>query len=87
MQITLKQLEIVHAIVIAGSISGSRTVLQLSQPTISQQLAKIEEELGTQLVSRGRAGKLTLTPAADFWNKTAGQLLGLPEWPCSRFSG
>lgn len=77
MQITLKQLEIVHAIVTAGSISGAKRVLQLSQPTISQQLAKIEEELGTQLVSRGRAGKLALTPAGDFWYKTAGQVLGL----------
>lgn len=66
MKISLKHLDTVHAIVTADSISGAKRVLLLSQPTISQRLAKTEEELGARLVSRGRAGKLTLTLAGDF---------------------
>ena len=47
MDITLKQLQIFRAVVIAGSITKASRRVGLSQPSISQQLAKLEERLGT----------------------------------------
>lgn len=75
-QLTLKQLEIFHAIVVAGSISQANRSLGLSQPTVSQQLAKLEETLGVQLVLRGRAGAIRLTSAGTHWLKVARSVLG-----------
>ena len=54
MDITLKQLQIFRAVVIAGSITKASRRVGLSQPSISQQLAKMEERLGTQLINRNR---------------------------------
>lgn len=54
MKVTLKQLEILQAVVLAGNISKSSSLLGLAQPTISQQLAKMEESLGVVLVRRER---------------------------------
>jgi DNA-binding transcriptional LysR family regulator len=76
MTVTLKQLEVFHAIVVAGSISKTTRALGLSQPTISQQLAKLEDKLGTQLIHRGRSETLRLTSAGEYWYKIAGRILG-----------
>ncbi len=76
MQLTLKQLEVFHSIVVAGSISGATRILKLSQPTVSQQLSKLEQTLGTQLVQRGRSGTTQLTAAGDHWLRVAIQVLG-----------
>ncbi|MZR14963.1 LysR family transcriptional regulator [Maritimibacter sp. DP07] len=75
MRLTVKQMEVLHAIVVAGSITAAKRVLQLSQPTISQQLAKMERTLGTQLIYRGRGEALKLTAAGDYWYKTAKRIL------------
>ncbi|MBM3613511.1 MAG: LysR family transcriptional regulator, partial [Alphaproteobacteria bacterium] len=63
MKVSLKQLEILHAVAVAGSISRAMRRLEMSQPNISQQLAKMEEALGTQLLLRGRSLRTELTPA------------------------
>jgi len=76
MKITLKQLEVFRAVVLSGAISNARRSLGLAQPTISQQLAKMEEVLGTQLIRRGRAQGIQLTQAGEFWFRTADDLLG-----------
>lgn len=76
MTVTLKQLEVFHAIVMAGSISKTTRVLGLSQPTISQQLAKLEDKLGTQLIHRGRSESMRLTAAGEYWYKVSGRVLG-----------
>jgi DNA-binding transcriptional LysR family regulator len=65
--LTLKQLEIFNAVVVSGSISRAARRLHLSQPTISQQLAKMETQLGTQLLLRNRGPEVTLTPAGEYW--------------------
>jgi molybdate transport repressor ModE-like protein len=75
LQLTLKQLEVFHAIVVAGSISNATRSLGLSQPTVSQQLAKLEESLGAQLVQRGRSGSIKLTAAGEYWLKVARNVL------------
>ncbi|GKY88449.1 LysR family transcriptional regulator [Sinisalibacter aestuarii] len=76
MTVTLKQLEVFHAIVVAGSISQTTRVLGLSQPTISQQLAKLEDKLGSQLIHRGRSENMRLTAAGEYWYKVASRVLG-----------
>lgn len=75
MNISLKQLEIFASVVVAGSITKASRRVQLSQPSISQQLAKLEERLGTQLILRNRTGRIELTSAGEFWFKSATDLL------------
>ncbi|RYE69846.1 MAG: LysR family transcriptional regulator [Oxalobacteraceae bacterium] len=74
--ITLKQLEILNAVVVAGSITKASRRIDLSQPSISQQLAKLEERLGCQLIVRNRSGAVVLTPAGDYWFGVSTELLG-----------
>jgi len=75
LSVTLKQLEIFNAVVVAGSISKAARWLRLSQPTISQTLAKMEETLHTQLIHRNRAADLRLTPAGEYWFRSSCDLL------------
>jgi DNA-binding transcriptional LysR family regulator len=79
MKVSLKQLEILHAVAVAGSISRAMRRLEMSQPNISQQLAKMEEALGTQLLVRGRSLRTELTPAGSFWAEAAARILGKVE--------
>jgi DNA-binding transcriptional LysR family regulator len=75
MNVSFKYLEILRAVVISGSISKATRLTGLSQPSISQQMAKFEEELGTQLLYRRRVEHVELTPAGEFWFRTATDLL------------
>lgn len=74
MDFTFRQLEIFRAVVVAGSITKASHRISLSQPSISQQLAKLEESLGVQLINRNRTGSISLTPAGDFWYRAAQDL-------------
>lgn len=71
MDFTFRQLEIFRAVVVAGSITKASHRIGLSQPSISQQLAKLEESLGVQLINRNRTGAISLTPAGEFWYRSA----------------
>jgi len=71
MAITLKQLEIFHGIVVAGSISKATKLLGVSQPTVSQQLSKLEDCLGSQLIKRGPSRSDELTPSGEHWFRVA----------------
>jgi DNA-binding transcriptional LysR family regulator len=73
--IKFRQLEIFHGVVIAGTITRASQRVGLSQPSISQQLAKLEEQLGAQLIERNRSGTVTLTPAGEFWFKHAEEMI------------
>ncbi len=75
MDITLKQMQIFRAVVIAGSITKASRRVGLSQPSISQQLAKLEERLGTQLINRNRTGTISLTPSGEYWFKFSDDVL------------
>lgn len=75
MSIGFKQLEIFSSVVIAGSITKAASKIGLSQPTISQQLAKLEDQLGTQLILRNRTGQIDLTAAGEYWFKSSTDLL------------
>lgn len=74
MDFTFHQLEIFRAVVVSGSITRASHRIGLSQPSISQQLAKLEESLGVQLINRKRTRELMLTPAGDFWYRAAQEL-------------
>ncbi len=71
MDFTYRQLEIFRAVVVAGSITRASHRIGLSQPSISQQLAKLEESLGAQLINRNRTGAISLTPAGEFWYRSS----------------
>lgn len=73
--IKFRQLEIFYGVVIAGTITRASQRVGLSQPSISQQLAKLEEQLGAQLIERNRTGSVTLTPAGEFWFKHAEEMI------------
>lgn len=66
-KITLKQLEIFQAIVVAGSFTKATNLTGLSQPTLSQQLANLEKELQVQLIVRGKKSIIEPTQAGEFW--------------------
>lgn len=77
MDIKLRHLEILHTIVVSGSISNARRILGLSQPTISQQLAKLEKTLDAQLIYRIRGQEVVLTQAGEHWFKVAQNVLNI----------
>jgi DNA-binding transcriptional LysR family regulator len=74
MDFTFRQLEIFRAVVVSGSITKASHRIGLSQPSISQQLAKLEDSLGVQLINRNRTGSVSLTPAGDYWYRAAQEL-------------
>lgn len=76
MEITFRQLEIFRWVVIAGSITKASNRIGLSQPSISQQLAKLEDALNVQLIVRNRTGLVSMTPAGEFWFKSSEEILG-----------
>lgn len=58
--VDLQQLRLFVSVVEAGGFSAAQGLLGLSQPTISQHMARLETRLGYRLCSRGKAGfKLT----------------------------
>jgi len=75
MSVSLRQLEIFHTVVVTGSISRAARRMGLSQPTVSQQLAKMEETLGTPLFLRNREFEAALTPPGAYWFRCASELL------------
>jgi DNA-binding transcriptional LysR family regulator len=60
--VQLRQLEYFLAIWEAGSFNGAAVRLYVTQPSLSQQIAALEKELGGVLLERGKHG-ITLTPA------------------------
>ncbi|WP_417249264.1 LysR family transcriptional regulator [Celeribacter sp.] len=74
MAITLKQLEIFHGVVVAGSISKATKLLGVSQPTVSQQLSKLEDCLGSQLIKRSPSRSDELTPSGEHWFRVASEI-------------
>ena len=75
MDITFKQLEIFRWVVVAGSITKASHRIGLSQPSISQQLAKMEETLDVQLIVRNRTGSVSMTPPGEYWFKASEDIL------------
>lgn len=75
MTITFKQLQVLHAVVTAGSVSKAVRFLGLSQPAISEHLARLEKEIGAQLIIRRHGGVVSLTPAGEYWSSKSQEML------------
>ncbi|MBP8145955.1 LysR family transcriptional regulator [Pseudorhodoferax sp.] len=60
----LRHIEVFHAIMQAGSVSGAAQLLHISQPAVTKVLQHAELQLGLQLFDRVR-GKLVPTPEAQ----------------------
>jgi len=75
----VKQQEYFAAIVEEGSISKAAKKLYISQPTLSQFLAKLENTLGVQLVVRSSSNTLSLTDAGQLFYKSAKKILAIRD--------
>ncbi|MDA0367951.1 MAG: LysR family transcriptional regulator [Proteobacteria bacterium] len=71
---TLHQLRILWAVAHAKSLTQASKQLGLAQPTVSQQIAKLEESLGTPLFDR-IGNRLTLTGGGEFLLRKAETIL------------
>src|SRR5690606_16042762 len=71
---TLRQIEIFWAVAHAESLTKASKLLGLAQPSLSQQLAKLEEEVGTRLFNR-TSSQLELTDAGRFLLRKAESIL------------
>lgn len=78
MTITLRHLEILRAVAGNRSLTLAAKQLGLSQPSLSQQLSKLEGDLGQRLVDRSAKG-LHLTDAGCFLLGKAEPILSMVE--------
>lgn len=74
MRPTLRQLEYIVAVAETGQVSLAAAKLNVSQPSLSSQLAEVEADLGVTLFQRGRAGA-KITPAGEEVVRRARQIL------------
>lgn len=74
----LRQLEYFRMIVETGSISEAARRLHMSQPPLSYQMKKLEEEVGTILFARGHRN-ITLTEAGTILYTRALQILSMSD--------
>src|SRR6188474_1311751 len=73
--LTLRQLQILWTVAHAGSLTRAAKQLEMRQPSISQQISKMERTLGGKLV-RFVNNEMRLTPAGEFLVAEAGRILG-----------
>ncbi|MDY8138412.1 LysR family transcriptional regulator [Aquimarina sp. 2201CG5-10] len=74
MNISLKNLKLVNVIVKEGSVTKAAEKLFLSQPALSHQLKKMEEEIGIKVFNRMNK-KLLLTEAGQVLFNTSEEML------------
>lgn len=74
MRPTLRQLEYIVAVAETGQVGLAAARLNVSQPSLSAQLAEVESDLGATLFQRGRAGA-KVTPVGEEIVRRARQIL------------
>lgn len=74
----LHKLRIFAAVARLGSFTRAADALNMTQPTVSQQIAVLESQLGTALIER-LPRRIRLTPAGEVLLPYAEQLLALSE--------
>lgn len=72
--LNLERLRVLHAVSATGSVSGAADTLHVTTSAVSQQLARLEREVGQQLVERQGRG-IRLTDAGSVLAEHAGRLL------------
>lgn len=83
---TIKQLEYVMAVVKYGSLSQAAANLYISQPTLSEGLQNLEDELGFPLFLRRHSG-MVLTPEGTTFVTDAQTVLEQIGYMAQRYSG
>jgi len=68
--ITLHQLKIFWTVAQASSFTKASKILGLAQPSLSQQISKLEDEVGSLLFKRGRS-QMSLTEAGSYLQRRA----------------
>ena len=74
----LRLLEYFLAVAKVGNITKAAEQLHVTQPTISRQLAELEDMLGVSLLIRGKR-QVTLTDAGVLFQQRASDILALME--------
>ena len=82
--IEIRLLSYFLAIAREQSITRAAESLHVSQPTLSKQMMELEEQLGTQLLIRGRK-RVTLTEDGEYLRKSAQEIIALMEKTESSF--
>lgn len=72
--LNLERLRVLHAVSTAGSVVGAARTLQVTTSAVSQQVARLEREVGQQLVERRGRG-IVLTSAGERLAADAADLL------------
>lgn len=62
--LTLRQIEVIRAIMVTGTVGGAARLLNASSPGISRVMKRAEASVGVKLFSR-RGGRYTRTPQAN----------------------
>ena len=78
MAMTIHQIRIFWAVAQAKSYTKASKMLGLAQPSLSQQISKLEDELGSRLFERGY-GNIKLTDTGEFLFSKAGQIIASIE--------
>jgi DNA-binding transcriptional LysR family regulator len=76
--ITIQQLEVLTALIEAGSFTRAAAKLSLSQPSLTKQIQNLEEAAGSRLVNRGVTG-ISLTPEGQIIYDYAKRIIRLRE--------
>ncbi|MEM9178733.1 MAG: LysR substrate-binding domain-containing protein [Pseudomonadota bacterium] len=66
MRPTLRQLQYIVAVAETGRFHEAAKRLHVSQPSLSAQISSVEEQLGLQLIERGRSGALMTAQGEEF---------------------
>lgn len=76
MNVSLRLLRVFLAVSREGNVGRAASSLLVSQPSLSQDIRRLERELGTQLFVRGAHG-VTLTPAGEEFRRDVEDALAL----------
>ena len=74
--LSFERLRILHAVATYGSVNAATSALHVTNSAVSQQVAKLESELGQLLLERNGRG-VRLTDAAAVLASNAQQMLAL----------
>jgi DNA-binding transcriptional LysR family regulator len=77
--LTVRQLQCVLAVVETGSVTAAAEILGISQPSVSQHLARFEQETGLSFFRRRRRGMVPTSAAVAFASATQDVLRHLAE--------
>lgn len=79
----LNRLRALRAVATHGSVTGAAAALGYTPSAVSQQIAKLERETGSQLLDR-QGGKVALTPAAWLLAEATDEVVAVLERTRSR---